>query len=73
MLCYGERLKGDILTVLTAIGTYEVVLKKIDPVVISDLEMAIDEEFVMDIFMDNRELHISDMNMVSFTELRKID
>lgn len=73
MLCYGERLKGDILTVLTAIGTYEVVLQKIDPVVISDLEMAIDEEFVMDIFMDNRELHISDMNMVRFTELRKID
>ena len=73
MLCYGERLKGDILTVLTAIGTYDVVLQKIDPVVISDLEMAIDEEFVMDIFMDNRELHISDMNMVRFTELRKID
>lgn len=72
MLCYGENLKGNILTVLTASGTYEVVLEKLNLLVISDLETAIDEEFVMDIFIDNKELHISDMNIVRFIEIRKI-
>lgn len=72
MLCYGENLKGNILTVLTASGTYEVVLEKLNLLVISDLETAIDEEFVMDIFIDNKELHISDMNIVTFIEVRKI-
>lgn len=72
MLCYGENLKGNILTVLTASGTYEVVLEKLNLLVISDLETAIDEEFVMDIFIDNKELHISDMNIVRFIEVRKI-
>ena len=72
MLCYGENLKGNILTVLTASGTYEVVLEKLNLLVISDLETAIDEEFVMDIFIDNKELHISEMNIVTFIEVRKI-
>ena len=72
MLCYGENLKGNILTVLTASGTYEVVLENLNLLVISDLETAIDEEFVMDIFIDNKELHISDMNIVRFIEVRKI-
>lgn len=73
MLCYGERLKGNVLTVLTVDGVYEVVLKNLNLMTISDLEMAIAEEFVMDIFLEKKELNLSDTNIVSFIESRKID
>ena len=66
-------MKGNVLTVLTVDGVYEVVLKNLNLMTISDLEMAIAEEFVMDIFLEKKELNLSDTNIVSFIESRKID